>query len=165
MCATIYQSKKFYYAREQYFVVVGEHTLLRLTFGSIGGRQGGAIKTATASDFGAPPIYWDREALISAMQIGIQDLAGGEVNLCIKSDGKGRTFAEICLLGTRHQLTEALTLLADEMARYLCQPTEVEDAVGCRDLSDLYDDLCIAEDVPVYLSDGIYLGYEGRLLQ
>lgn len=165
MSATIYQSTKFHHAREQYFAVAGEHTLLRLTLGSIGGRQGGAIKTATASDFGAPPIYRDREALIGALRVGIQNLAGREVDLCIDSDGKGRRFAEICLPGTREQLIEALALLADEMARYLGQPAEDDHAAGCSDLRDLYDDLCIAEGVPVYLSDGMYLGSDGRLLQ
>lgn len=164
MSAIIYQSTKFYHAREQYFAVAGEHTLLRLTIGSIGGHQGGAIKTATASDFGAPPIYRDREALINALQVGIRNLAGGEVDLCIDSDGKGRRFAEICLSGTRDQLFEALTLLADEMARYLGQPAEVDHTAGCSDLRDLYDDLCIAEGAPIYLSDGVYLGSDGRLL-
>ena len=165
MPAAIYQSTKFAYAREQYFAVAGGHTLLRLTLGRIGGRQGGAIKTATASDFGAPPIYRDREALIGALRVGFQNLAGGEVDLCIDRDGKGRRFAEICLPGTRDQLIEALTLLADEMARYLSHPTEEEHTAGCSDLSDLYDNLCIAEGVPVYLSDGMYLGSDGRLLQ
>jgi len=164
MSAIIYQSTKFYHAREQYFAVAGEHTLLRLTIGSIGGQRGGAIKTATASDFGAPPIYRDREALIKAMRVGLQNLAGGEVDLCIDSDGKGRRFAEICLCGTRDQLFEALTLLADEVARYLGQSAKVDHTVGCSDLRDLYDDLCIAEGVPVYLSDGMYLGSDGRLL-
>jgi hypothetical protein len=62
-------------------------------------------------------------------------------------------------------LFEALTLLADEMARYLGQPTEVDHTAGCSDLRDLYDDLCIAEGAPIYLSDGMYLGSDGRLLQ
>ncbi|MCE8540218.1 hypothetical protein KBY27_22365 [Ruegeria pomeroyi] len=165
MSATIYQSTKFYHAREQYFAVAGEHTLLRLTLGSSGGRQGGAIKTATANDFGAPPVYRDRQALISAMRVGIQNLAGREVDLCIDIDGKGRWFAEICLPGTRDQLIELLTLLANEMARYLRRSAEDDHTAGCSDLRDLYDDLCIAEGVPVYLSDGMHLGSDGRLLQ
>ena len=165
MSTTIYRSTKFYHAREQYFAVAGEHTLLRLTLGCIGGRQGGAIKTATASDFGAPPVYRDSEALIGALRGRIQNLAGGEVELCIDNDGKGRRFAEICLPGTRDQLIEALALLTDDIARYLGLRSEDNHTAGCSDLRDLYDDLCIAEGVPVYLSDGMYLGSDGRLLQ
>lgn len=165
MPATIHQSTKFAYAREQYFAVADGHTLLRLTLGACGGQPGGAIKIATASDFGAAPVLRDREALIKAMRRGVQNLGGREQDLNIEIDGKGRRFAEICLPGTRDQLIEALTLLADEMARYLGQPAEEDHTAGCSDLRDLYDDLCIADGVLVYLSDGMYLGSDGRLIQ
>ena len=165
MPATIHQSTKFAYAHEQYFAVASGHTLLRLTLGGIGGRPGGAIKTATASDFGAPPIYRDPEALIDAMQVGIQNLAGSEVNLCVDIDGKGRRFAEVSLPGTRDQLIQVLPLLAEEMARYLDQRVENGKTISYSDLRDLYDDLCISEGEPVYLSDGVYLGSDGRLFE
>ena len=41
---------------------------------------------------------------------------------------------------------------------------DVDHTAGCSDLRDLYDDLCIAEGAPIYLSDGMYLGSDGRLL-
>lgn len=86
------------------------------------------------------------------------------MELCIDYDGKGRRFAEIYLPGTRDQLSEALILLADEMALYLGRPVEVVHAAGYNDLRNLYEDLCITEGVPVYLSDDVYLGSDGRLL-
>ena len=165
MSATIHQSTKFAFAREQYFAVAGGHTLLRLTLGSIGGRPGGAIKTATASDFGAPPVYRDPEVLIKAMQIGIQNLVGSPVDLCIDIDGKGRRFAEISLQGKRDQFIQVLLLLAEEMARHIEQRRGDGQTIGQSDLRGLYDDLCISEGEPVYLSDGVYLGSDGRLFE
>lgn len=165
MPATIYQSTKFAHAREQYFAVAGGHTLLRLTLGSLGGCPGGAIKTATASDLGAPPVYRDPDALVDAMQVGIRSLAGSEVDLCVDRDGKGRRFAEITLPGTRDQFIEVLPLLAEEMARYLDQRKENAHTIGCNELRDLYDDLCIFDGEPIYLSDGVSLGSDGQLLE
>lgn len=165
MTAAIYQSTKFDYARDQYFAVAGGHTLLRLTLGSLGGRPGGAIKTATASDTGAPPVYPDSDALIDAMQIGIRGLVGSEVKLCVDRDGKWRRFAEITLPGTRDQFIEVLPLLADEMARHLDQRTENDRTTRCNDLRDLYDDLSISEGEAIYLSDGVSLGSDGQLFE
>ena len=104
MTAIIYQATKFDYAREQYFAVAGGHTLLRLTIGSIGGQAGGAVKTATASDFGAAPVYRDREVLINAMCLGMQNLGGRPDDVSIEIDGKGRRFGEITLQGSREFL-------------------------------------------------------------
>ena len=165
MTVTIYQSTKFDYAHEQYYAVSGGYTLLRLTLGAIGGQPGGAIKTATASDFGAAPIYLDREALAEAMCAGVENLVGRAQDVSIEVDGKGRLFGEITLPGLRDQLVEALHQLAEEMERHLGRP--VNDAHDSRysDLHDLYDDLRHTIGEPVYLSDGVYLGPDGHLFE
>lgn len=165
MSAAIYLSSKFDHSREQYFAVANGYTLLRLTLGSIDGRRGGAIKTATASDFGASPIYPHVETLVSAMRSGINNLGGKDVELCIDIDGKGRPFAQVRLPGSRELLLEAFTLLAEEMGAYLAEPKHHSPFTASGDLSDLYDDLCITEGEPVYLSDGVYLGPDGHLIQ
>lgn len=165
MTAIIYQSTKFDYAREQYFAVAGGHTLLRLTIGSIGGQVGGAVKTATTSDFGAAPAYRDREVLINAMCLGVQNLGGRPDDVSIEIDGKGRRFGEITLPGSRELLIEALQYLAEEMEPHLGRPLEHAHDSGYGDLRELYDDLCHVEGKPVYLSDGVYLGSDGRLFE
>lgn len=165
MTAIIYQSTKFDHAHEQYYAVAGGHTLLRMTIGAIGGQPGGAIKTATASDFGAAPVYRDRESLTKAMCRGVQNLGGGAQDVSIEIDGKGRRFGEITLPGAREQLIEAFHRLAEEMERHLDRP--LDGACDCKysDLRELYDDLCHSLGEPVYLSDGVYLGLDGRLFE
>ena len=165
MPATIHQSTKFAHAREQYFAVASGHTLLRLTLGKCGGQSGGAIKTATASDFGAAPVFRDREALTNAMCRSVQDLGGKAQDVSIDVDGKGRQFGEIALAGSREQLIEALHLLAEQMEKHLCRPMDGAHDSGYSDLRGLYDDLCHADGEPVYLSDGVYLGSDARLFE
>ena len=165
MPATIHQSTKFAHAREQYFAVASGHTLLRLTLGKCGGQSGGAIKTATASDFGAAPVFRDRGALTNAMRRGVQDLGGKAQDVSIEVDGKGRQFGEIALTGSREQLIEAFHLLAEQMEYHLCRPMDGTHEGGYSDLRELYDDLCHTDGVPVYLSDSMYLGSNGRLFQ
>ena len=165
MPAAIHQSTKFAYAREQYFVVASGHTLLRLTLGACGGQPGGAIKTATASDFGAAPVFRDREALTKAMLRGVQNLGGRAQDVNIEIDGKGRRFGEIALAGSREQLIEALHLLAEEMEDHLGRSLDDAHDRGCSDLPDLYKALYICEGEPVNPSDGVYLRYDGRLFE
>lgn len=165
MPATIHQSTKFAHAREQYFAVASGHTLLRLTLGKCGGQSGGAIKTATASDIGAAPVFRDRGALTNAMRRGVQDLGGKAQDVSIEVDGKGRQFGEIALTGSREQLIEAFHLLAEQMEYHLCRPMDGTHEGGYSDLRELYDDLCHTDGVPVYLSDSMYLGSNGRLFQ
>lgn len=165
MTVTIHQSTKFDYAHEQYYAVAGGHTLLRLTLGTISGQPGGAIKTATASDFGAAPIYRDREALAEAMCGSVKNLGGRAQDVSIEVDGKGRLFGEITLSGSREQLIEAIQWLAEEMARQLFRSLEDTHDSGYSDLRELYDDLCHAVGEPVYLSDGVYLGSDGSLFE
>ncbi len=163
MPATIHQSMKFAYAREQYFAVAHGHTLLRLTLGACGGQPGGAIKTATANDFGAAPVFPDREALTKAMRHGVQNLGGIAQDVNIEIDGKGRPFGEIALAGSREQLIEALHQLTEQMEDHLGRLLDDAHDRGCTDLLGLYGDLCICEGEPVYLSDGVFLGSDGRL--
>lgn len=165
MPATIHQSTKFAYAREQYFAVASGHTLLRLTLGASGGQPGGAIKTATASDLGAPPVFRDRGALTNAMRRGVQDLRGKAQDVSIEVDAKGRQFGEIALAGSRKQLIEALHLLAEQMENHLSRPMDGAHDCDHSDLRRLYDDLYHTEGEPVYLSDGVYLGSDGRLFE
>lgn len=165
MPATIHQSTKFAHAREQYFAVASGHTLLRLTLGACGGQPGGAIKTATASDLGAAPAFRDRGALTNAICRCLQELGGKAQDVSIEVDGKGRQFGEIALAGSREQLIEALHLLAEQMENHLCRPMDGAHDGGCSDLRGLYDDLCHTDGEPVYLSDGMYLGSDGRLFE
>ena len=165
MPATIHLSTKFDYAREQYFAVASGHTLLRLTLGACGGQPGGAIKTATASDFGAAPVFRDREALTDAMCRGVQDLGGKAQDVSIDVDGKGRQFGEIALAGSREQLIEVFRLLAEQVEIHLSPLADCAHDSGCCDLRRLYDDLCHTEGEPVYLSDGMYLGSGGHLFE
>lgn len=165
MTAIIHKSTKFDYAREQFFAVAGGHTLLRLTIGCIRGQAGGAIKTATASDYGAAPVYRDRDALIDAMSLGVQCLGGRPDDVSIEIDGKGRRFGEITMQGSREFLIEALQHLAQVMAPHLGRRLEHAHDSGYGNLRELYDDLCYAEGEPVYLSDGVYLGSDGRLFE
>ena len=165
MTVSIYQSTKFDYAHEQYYAVASGRTLLRLTLGAIGGQPGGAIKTATASDFGAAPIYRDREALAEAMRHGVKSLGGRAQDVSIEVDGKGRRFGEIILPGSREQLIEAIHRLAEEMERHLSRPLDDAHDSGYSDLRELYDDLCHTVGEPVYLSDGVYLGSDGSLFE
>ncbi|AOZ70744.1 hypothetical protein LPB142_16565 [Rhodobacter xanthinilyticus] len=165
MPATIHQSTKFAFAREQYFAVAHGHTLLRLTLGACGGQPGGAIKTATASDFGAAPVFRDREALTKAMRRGVQNLGGRAQDVNIEIDGKGRRFGEIALAGSREQLIEALRLLAEQMEDHLGRSFDSAHDSGYSDLRELYHDLHHTEGEPVYLSDGVYLGSDGRLFE
>ncbi|WP_114283721.1 hypothetical protein [Candidatus Halocynthiibacter alkanivorans] len=155
MTVTIYQSTKFDYAREQYYAEAGDHTLLRLTCGNLGGKPGGAIKTATASDFGAAPVYRNRDGLTAAMRLSVPNLGGRAQDVSIEIDGKGRRFGEVTLQGSRDELIEVLRDLAEEMDLRLGRSSE----------SVLYDDLCVVESEPVYLSDGVYLDPDGRLLE
>lgn len=165
MTATIYPSTKFDYAREQFYAVAGGHTLLRLTLGAIGGQPGGAIRTATASDSGAAPVYRDRGALTKAMCLGVQNLGGRPQDVSIEIDGKGRWFGKITLPGSREHLVEVLQRLAEEMEPHLGRLLDDAHDSGYSDLRELYDDLCHAEGEPVYLSDGVYLGSDGRLFE
>lgn len=165
MPATIHQSTKFAYAREQYFAVASGHTLLRLTLGAYGGQPGGAIKTATASDLGAAPVFRDREALTNAMCRGVQDLGGKAQDVSIEVDGKGRQFGEIALAGSREQLIEAFHRLAEQMEDHLCRPVDGAHDNECSALRELYDDLCHSVGEPAYLSDGVHLGSDGRLFE
>ena len=165
MTATIYQSTKFNYAREQYFAVAGGHTLLRLTTGSIGGQAGGAIKTATASDSGAAPVHRDREALIEAMRHGLESLGFSAQYVSIKEDREGRRFGEFTFSGPPDESIGLFQWLAEEIERHLFELPDDADDSGYSDLRDLYDDLCHIEGEPVYLSDGVYLGSDGRLFE
>lgn len=155
MTVTIYQSTKFDHARVQYYAEAGGHTLLRLTFGNLRGEPGGAIKTATASDNGAAPVYRGREELTAAMRFGVQSLGGRAQNVSVEIDGKGRRVGEITLQGTRSELIEALRALTEEMARNLCRSSESVHDTGYSDLRDQYNDLCVV--------DGVYLDFSGHL--
>lgn len=165
MTVTIYQSTKFDYSREQYYAEAGCHTLLRLTCGNLAGEPGGAIKSATASDFGAAPVYRNPEELTVAMRLSVRNLGGRAQDVSIEADGKGRLFGEITLPGSREQLIEALHRLAEEMERNLSRPLDDAHNSGFGDLRELYDDLCHAVGEPVYLSDGVYLGSDGGLFE
>jgi hypothetical protein len=155
MTVTIYQSTKFDYARAQYYAEAGGHTLLRLTCGNLGGKPGGAIKTATASDFGAAPVYRNREGLTAAMLLSTPNLGGRAQDVSIEIDGKGRRFGEITLQGSQDELIEVLRAIAEEMHIRLGRSSE----------NALYDDLCVVEGEPVYLSDGVNLDPDGRLFE
>lgn len=165
MSVTIHQSTKFNHARVQYYAEAGGHTLLRLTCGNLGGNPGGAIKTATASDHGAAPVYRDREKLTAALRGGVESLGGRALDVSIEVDGKGRPFGEIVLLGSPDELINALRDLAQEMELYLGQPSESRHNTGYNDLRDLYNDLYVLEGEPVYLSDGVYLESNGHLFE
>lgn len=163
MTVTIYESTKFNHSREQYYAVAGHHTLLRLTCGGIGGQSGGAIKTATASDDGAAPVYFDRDALIAALTIGVQNLGGRSEDVVTDRDGKGRCFASINLAGNREDLLDAFKQLAEQIEKILDR--KINRDTGYNDMRDLYNDLCHTVGEPVYLSDGVYLGSEGHMFE
>ena len=115
---TIYKSAKFHYAHEQYCSIAGGYTLLRLTLGAIDGEPGGAIKTATASDFRYAPIYRDRETLVEVMCNVIQDLDGRTENVDFRTDEKGRLFGEIRLSGSRKEIMEFFRRLTEKIGSY-----------------------------------------------
>jgi hypothetical protein len=163
MTATIHQSTKFEHSCDQYYAVAGGYTLLRLTYGSIGGQSGGAIKSATASDAGAAPVYRDRDDLVAMMKIGVQNLGGSAQAVSIDRDRKGRLFGEVTLAGSRDELIEALGQLATEIETLLGREANVD--AGYNDLRDMYNDLCHTDGAPVYLSDGLYLGSDGQLFE
>lgn len=165
MTVTIYQSTKFDYAREQYYAEAGGHTLLRLTCGNLAGEAGGAIKSATARDFEAAPVYPNPEELAAAMRLSVRNLGGRTQDVSIEVDGKGRLFGEVTLPGSRDHLVEALHQLAEEMERNLSRPLDDAHNSGFSDLRELYDNLCHAVGEPVYLSDGVYLGSDGSLFE
>ena len=119
MTVAIYQSTKFDYAREQYYAEAGGHTLLRLTCGNLAGEAGGAIKSATARDFDAAPVYRNPEELVTAMRLSVRNLGGRTQDVSIEVDGKGRLFGEIALSGSRDYLFEVLHQLAEEMEHNL----------------------------------------------
>lgn len=162
MTVAIYEATKFYHAKEQYYATARGHTLLRLTYGRRNGEWGGAIKTATASDFGAAPVYRDRDNLIAVMILSVQNLGGSAQAVSTDRDGKGRCFGEVVLTGARDQLIGALGALAEEMEKHLGK--RINRANDCSDLLGLYDDLCYTDGQPVYLSDGVYLTNDGRLI-
>ena len=116
--ATIYKSTKFHHAHEQYCAIAGGYTLLRLTLGAINGEPGGAIKTATASDFETTPIYHDRETLIEVMRNVIQDLGGRTENVDYRNDKKGRQFGEIRLSGSRKEIMEFFRQFTEKIGSY-----------------------------------------------
>jgi hypothetical protein len=165
MTFSIHPSAKFYHGREQYYAVAGGCTLLRMTYGSSGGKPGGAIKTATASDHGAEPVYGDGQVLTEAMRRAVQKLGGRAEDVTIKVDRKGRWFGEITEPGTRDQFIRALHLLAEQMEDLLGRPSEIVRDGGYSDLRDLHRDLCVVEGEPIYLSDGVYLGSDGRMFE
>ena len=165
MTVAIYQSTKFNYAREQYYAETGGYTLLRLTCGNLEGKPGGAIKVATASDFGAAPVYPNREELTTAMRLSVLKLGGQTQDVSIDIDGKGRQFGEITLPGSRNVLFEALGELAKEMELHLGRSRRSTRDVGYNDLRNLYDDLCVVKGEPAYLSDGVYLDADGHYFE
>lgn len=165
MTVAIYPSTKFNYAREQYYAEAGGYTLLRLTCGNLEGKPGGAIKTATASDFGAAPAYRNQEELTATMRRSVSNLGGQGQDVSIDIDGKGRQFGEVALSGSRDVLIEALGELAKEMELHLGRCRRSTRDVGYNDLRNLYDDLCVVEGEPVYLSDGVYLDADGHLFE
>jgi hypothetical protein len=165
MTVTIYQSTKFDHAQHQYYAEAGGHTLLRLTCGHLSGEQGGAIKTATASDLGAAPVYRDREELIAGMGFGVQSLGGRVQDVSIETDGKGRRFGEVTLVGSRGELIGALRELAEETEHFLARSSGSVHGSRNSELRDRYDDLCVEDGAPVYLSDGVYLGADGHLFE
>ena len=120
--ATIYQSTKFHHAyendREQYYAMAGGYTLLRLVVGEIDDQPGGMIKTATASDFGAAPIYPDRETLVEVMYNGVQELGERTEDIDFRTDEKGRLFSQIGLPGSPGKIMNIFQRLTEKMEGY-----------------------------------------------
>lgn len=165
MTVTIHPSVKFLHSSEQYYAVAAGHTLLRLTYGSLRGKPGGSIKTATANDYGAERVYPDRHKLTAALRCAVQELGGRANDVTIELDQKRRLFGEISGQGTREELTEALRRLAEQVEHVLSRSYDNLCDCGYVDMREVYQELCVLEGDPVYLSDGVYLNRDGRTFQ
>lgn len=161
MTVKIYKSNKFDNAPEQYFAEAGGYTLLRMTYS----RRRGTIMTATACDdmLNTPPVYRDRKALNAAMRHCVELLGGKAEYVDDAIDGKGRPFVQTDYNGSRDELRDMLEALANKMSDHLKLAKVPSNDTGYSDLRDLYDDLCVVDGEPVYLSDGVYLGPDGKM--
>ena len=110
----IYESTKFHYAKKQYRAEVGGFTVLRLTYG----RNGGAIKTATARDDSGTPVYPDQGSLILATKT-VLDRAGLGSELVIRLDGSRRVFGEVRGAGSEPNFLNFFGELAKEVGLVL----------------------------------------------
>ncbi|MBP1807519.1 hypothetical protein [Rubellimicrobium aerolatum] len=107
----IYESSKFHYARRQYRAEVGGFTVLRLTYG----RDGGAIKTATAKDDSGTPVYPDQESLILAMEAALEKIEGLGSAMVLRVDSSNRVFGEFTGTGREEDFLCLLGQLAAEI--------------------------------------------------
>ncbi|EYD74066.1 hypothetical protein Rumeso_04437 [Rubellimicrobium mesophilum DSM 19309] len=107
----IYESSKFHFARTQYRAEVGGFTVLRLTYG----RDGGAIKTATARDDSGKPVYPDQKSLILAMKTTLEKVGGLGSAMVLRVDSSNRVFGEFTGTGRQEDFLCFLGWLATEI--------------------------------------------------
>lgn len=107
----IYESSKFHFARTQYRADVGGYTVLRLTYG----RDGGAIKTATARDDRGTPVYPDQESLITAMKAALEKVGSLGSAMVLRVDSSNRAFGEFTGTGREDDFLRFLGWLAAEI--------------------------------------------------
>ncbi|RYH06524.1 hypothetical protein [Tropicimonas sp. IMCC6043] len=118
----ILRTSKFHHARTQYRADAGGFTLLRLTYG----KNGGAIKTATAGDRGSNPAYPDRDRLISAMRTALNSM-GIKAHVEIRRDSSLRLFGEISGEGSKTDFIDLLGKLVGVVGQVLGLQSPLRD--------------------------------------
>lgn len=119
------------------------------------------LMTATASDNSG--IYRglnDEErnrAVIAAQKVVKLQF---DVESSVSQDWKGREYVPIALIDQEGVDTTELTEMIDLFFQYYYEPNALDN-----DLIDIYNGICVEDGEDVYLSDGMWLTSDGRLIE
>tara|TARA_B100000678_G_scaffold252574_1_gene228609 strand:+ start:753 stop:1226 length:474 start_codon:yes stop_codon:yes gene_type:complete len=154
--AIIKNSTKFGGAMHETSITAGGYLILR----SVLRQQERAVMTATAAEDepGAKPIYPDQEALFNAANRVFHEI-GGHVTL--KTDIKGRRYIETHFMDSWNTVSQVAHQVAELLG--------LDDVViGDSVMADYWHEHVQNEhddDELIYLSDGMSVNKEGRLIQ